>query len=248
MCVSRPSYRLTDQDKLTGREQHLRILWYSFINIFYFLIKYNSNIMISWCRTINLLSPDFLIPRRSTIHLKTNLNWCLYENIIDFCLYLWLSVSDYRLEVILYGPFYWALHHCSYMSLVLKVPVVPDVVLWLVVFPGEIASRALAGDFDHGELFAVAGEITGRLAWTGICTVLLLLCCNTMKKAFQQIGSVSVLIFWHSLSQGNIQDTSQNLKAKTTSATREKVWRKGSVSHKTCVFWPFGDSRTSCYG
>lgn len=122
---------------------------------------------------------------------ETNLNWCLYENIIDFCLYLWLSVSDYRLEVILYGPFYWALHHRSYVSLVLlKVPVIPDVVLWLVVFPGEIASRALAGDFDHGELFTVAGEITGRLAWTGICTVLLLLCCNTMKKAFQQIGSV----------------------------------------------------------
>lgn len=50
---------------------------------------------------------------------------------------------------------------------------VPDVVLRLVVFPGEIASRALAGDFDHGELFTVAGEITGRLAWTGIPAVLL---------------------------------------------------------------------------
>lgn len=60
--------------------------------------------------------------------------------------------------------------------------VVPDVVLGLVVLPGEIASRALAGDLDHGELFTVAGEITGRLARTGIGAVLLLLRCNTMAK------------------------------------------------------------------
>lgn len=113
-----------------------------------------------------------------------NIYWCLYENIIDFCLYLWLSFIDYRVEVAVYGPFYWALDHCSYLSLVLlKVPLVPDVVLWLVILPGEIASRALAGDFDHGELFTVASEITGRLAWTGVCTVLLLLCYNTTKKS-----------------------------------------------------------------
>lgn len=103
----------------------------------------------------------------------------------------------------------------------MKVPVVPDVVLGLVVFPGEIASRALAGDFDHGELFTVAGEITGRLARTGICTVLLLLRCNTMTKAFQQISNraVSVLISEQSLSRGNITDTSHNLEAEAASAT-----------------------------
>ena len=66
-------------------------------------------------------------------------------------------------------------------------PVVPDVVLRLVVFPGEIASRALAGDFNHGELFTVAGEITGRLAWTAVPGVLLLLCCSTMEKEMSQI-------------------------------------------------------------
>lgn len=60
--------------------------------------------------------------------------------------------------------------------------VIPDVVLGLVILPGQIASRALAGDFDHGELFTVAGEITGRLARTGICAVLLLLRCNTKAK------------------------------------------------------------------
>lgn len=77
---------------------------------------------------------------------------------------------------------YWALHHCSLSLVLVKGPVVPDVVLGLVIFPGEIASRALAGDFDHGELFTVASEITGRLAWTGVCAVLLLLCYNTKKN------------------------------------------------------------------
>lgn len=115
-----------------------------------------------------------------------NSNCCLCEHIIDFCLYLWLSDSDHSLEVRVYGPFYWALHHCSYVSLVLKVPVVPDVVLWLVVFSGEIASGALAWDFDHGELFTIAGEITRCLAWTGIPSVLLLLRCNTKETAIQQ--------------------------------------------------------------
>lgn len=49
----------------------------------------------------------------------------------------------------------------------------PDVVLRLVVFPGQVAGGAFAGDFDHGELLPVAGEITGRLAGTGIPAVLL---------------------------------------------------------------------------
>lgn len=122
---------------------------------------------------------------------------------MDFCFYLWSSAADHRVEVVVYGPVYWAPHGCSYVSLVLrKVPVVPDVVLRLVVFPGEIASRALAGDFDHGELFTVAGEITGRLAWTGVPCVLLLLCCNAVKTAVQQLhtGSVSEPICWQSLS------------------------------------------------
>lgn len=59
---------------------------------------------------------------------------------------------------------------------------VPDVVLGLVILPGEIASGALAWDLDHGELFTVTSEITGRLARTGICAVLLLLRCNIMAK------------------------------------------------------------------
>lgn len=103
----------------------------------------------------------------------------------------------------------------------MKVPVIPDVVLGLVIFPGEIASRPLTRDFDHGELFTVAGEITGRLARTGICTVLLLLCCNTMTKTFQQISNraVSVLISRQSLSRGNITNISHNLEAETASAT-----------------------------
>lgn len=114
------------------------------------------------------------------------------ENTIKFCCYLWVFISNYKLEVIVYGPptvlfffFNGVLHHhlCRNLLVFLRPqPVIPDVVLGLVVLPGEIASRALAGDLDHGELFTVAGEITGRLARTGIGAVLLLLCCNTMAK------------------------------------------------------------------
>lgn len=60
--------------------------------------------------------------------------------------------------------------------------VTPDVVLRLVVLPGEIASRTLAGDFHHGKLFAITGEITGRLTRTGVGTVLLILRCKERKK------------------------------------------------------------------
>lgn len=40
----------------------------------------------------------------------------------------------------------------------------PDVLLRLVVLLGQVLGRGLAGDFHHGELFAVAGHVAGHLA------------------------------------------------------------------------------------
>lgn len=72
--------------------------------------------------------------------------------------------------------------------------VTPDIVLWLVVLPGEIASRTLAGDFHHGKLFAVTGEITGRLTRTGIGTVLLILCCKERKKGKRTLELINAVL------------------------------------------------------
>lgn len=56
---------------------------------------------------------------------------------------------------------------------------VPDVVLRLGVFPGEVPGRALAGDLDHGQLLAVARQVAGRLARTGVPSALLEQCLET---------------------------------------------------------------------
>lgn len=86
-----------------------------------------------------------------------------------------------RLQVRVYGLVDRAASPLLQFSLA-EASVTPDVVLRLVVLPGEIASRTLAGDFDHGKLFAVTGEITGRLTRTGIGAVLLILRCKERKK------------------------------------------------------------------
>ena len=56
---------------------------------------------------------------------------------------------------------------------------VPDVILCLVVLPGEVAGGALAGDLDHGQLFTVAGQVAGDLAGARVPGALLEQGCGT---------------------------------------------------------------------